>query len=155
MTENEHIATARGTNLGISTKFATEIARFVRGKSLVKAKKELNGVLEQKVAVPFKRYIFDLGHKRGASGPGRYPIKATKEILVLLESAEANAENKGLDKELLYVQNVIANKGTTQVRAGRKRARHTKRTHVQVILVEKEKKKEEKSKEEKKEKSKK
>ncbi|MBS3162690.1 50S ribosomal protein L22 [Candidatus Woesearchaeota archaeon] len=155
MTETEHIATARGVNLGISTKFAMEIARFVRGKSLVKAKKELNGVLEQKIAVPFKRYNFDLGHKRGASGPGRYPIKATKEILLLIESAEANAENKGLDKELLVVQNVIANKGTTQVRAGRKRARHAKRTHVQVILIEKEKKKEEKPKEQKKEKGKK
>ncbi len=144
MTEKEHIATARGTNLGISTKFAMEVARFVRGKSLVKAKKDLQAVLLQKVAVPFKRYNQDLGHKKGASGPGRYPLKTVKEILALLESAEANADNKGINKELLYVQNVIANKGSTQVRAGRKRARHAKRTHVQVILAEEEKKENEK-----------
>lgn len=150
MTENEQIATARGTNLGISTKFAMEVARFVRGKSLIKAKKDLENVLLQKVAVPFKRYHFDLGHKRGASGPGRYPLKTTQEILTLLESAEANADNKGLDKESLYVKSIITNKGSTQVRAGRKRARHAKRTHVEIILAEKEKKKEEKKEKDKK-----
>lgn len=140
MIKNEHIAIARGTNLGISTKFSREVAKFIRGKSLARAKKELQEVLEMKRAVPFKRYNFDLGHKKGASGPGRYPLKTTKEILGLLNSAEKNAENKNLEVKELYVKSIITNKGSTQVRAGRKRARHAKRTHVEIILAEKEKK---------------
>jgi large subunit ribosomal protein L22 len=144
MAEKEHIAVARGTNLGISTKFAREVAKFVRGKNLKNAKKDLEEVLLQKKAVPFKRYNQDLGHKVGASGPGRYPMKTVTEILALIKSAEANANNKGLDHESLFVKSIITNKGSTQMRAGRKRGRHAKRTHVEVILAEKEKKKEEK-----------
>jgi len=142
MITKEHLATARGTNLGISTKFTREIGKFICGKKLVVAKKMLNGVIDLTVAVPFRRYNFDLGHKVGSVGPGRFPVKAAKEMLNLVESAEMNAINKGLDSDSLYVYRVITNKGTTQMKAGRHRGRHTKRTHIQVDLAEKEKKKE-------------
>jgi len=144
MEAREHIASARGSNLGLSTKFAVEVASFIRGKNLVTAKKLIQGVIDAKVAVPFKRYHMDLGHKRGSVGPGRYPMKVAVEVLRLLNSAEMNATNKGLDVDALFVSKVIANKGNTQMRPGRHRGRHAKRTHIEIFLTEREKKKVEK-----------
>lgn len=141
MEKNEHTATAKGENLGISRKFAVEVTGFIRGRTLVDAKKKMEDVIALKVAVPFKRYHMDLGHKRGPMGPGRFPGKVAKEVLLLLKSAEMNAENKGLDKESLYVSRAVAHKGSTQMKAGRHRGRHAKRTHIEIALAEKEKKK--------------
>ena len=142
MEERQHIASARGNNFDVSTKFAVEVATFIRGKNLAAAKKLIQGVIDKTVAVPFKRYHMDLGHKRGSIGPGRYPVKVAEEVLKLLNSAEMNATNKGLDIDSLYISKVIANKGNTQMRPGRHRGRHAKRTHIELILVEREKKKE-------------
>ena len=144
MEHNVHIATAKGENLRISRKFAVEVATFIRGKSLADAKKKMEGVMALKVAVPFRKYHMDLGHKRGHLGPGRFPAHVAKEVLLLLKSAEMNALNKGLDGESLYVFRVVANKGNTQMKPGRHRGRKAKRTHIEITLVEKEKKKTEK-----------
>ncbi len=149
MENKEHIATAKGDNLGISRKFAVEVTGFIRGKTLVDAKKKMENVIALKVAVPFKRYHMDLGHKRGPMGPGRFPAKVAKEVLRLLNSAEMNAQNKGLDMERLYVSRAVANKGSTQMKAGRLRGRHAKRTHIEIGLAEREKKKVEKKEEKK------
>src|SRR3989338_4110817 len=73
MEDTQHIASARGNNIGISRKFAVEVAGFLRGKNLADAKKKMEDVIALKVAVPFKRYHMDLGHKRGPMGPGRFP----------------------------------------------------------------------------------
>lgn len=142
------MATARGENLGISTKFSREVAKFVTGKKVVAVKKLLQGVMEMKTAIPFKRYNFDLGHKTGM-GPGRFPVKVAAELLSLIESAEMNAINKGLDENKLYVYRVITNKGNTQMKPGRQRGRQAKRTHIHVYLTEKENKKKEEKKEKK------
>ena len=139
---DEHTATVKGMNLTISRKFAVEVARFIRGKELSAAKKMLEGVVHQTLAVPFHRYNFDLGHKRGAKGPGRYPKKAARALLQLLCSAEANAENKGLDTASLYVARALVHKGNTVSKPGRHRGRRGKRTHVELVLAEREKRKE-------------
>ncbi len=149
MENKEHIATAKGENLSISRKFAVEVTGFIRGRTLVDAKKKMEDVIALKVAVPFKRYHMDLGHKRGSIGPGRFPSKVAKEILRLLNSAEMNAQNRGLDIESLFVSRAVANKGSTQMKAGRFRGRHAKRTHIEIALAEKEKKKTEQKKEKK------
>lgn len=144
MENTAHIATAKGENLRISRKFAVEVTGFIRGRKLADAKKKMTEVIALKTAVPFKRYHMDLGHKRGSIGPGRFPANVAKEVLRLLNSAEMNAANKGLDMESLYVLRAVANKGNTQMKAGRLRGRHAKRTHIEVSLAEKEKKKTEK-----------
>ncbi len=146
MMNKEHIATAKGMNLGISRKFAVEIGRFIKGKKLSRAKILLEGVIVQDVAVPFTKYNFDLGHKRGSVGPGRFPVKASKEILYLIKSAEMNAINKNFDIENIYVNNILVGKGSTTNRGGRARGRQAKRTHIEIILEEKEKKQEDKKK---------
>ena len=147
--EKAHIATARAENLPVSRKFSIEIANFIRGKDVEKAKKLLTGVLRKEVAVPFKRATFDRGHKRGI-GPGRYPEKATEEILKLINSAEANAQNQGLNTGSLLIASILVNKGTTQWRYGRQKKRQAKRTHIELTLAEKETAKKEKPKTEKK-----
>lgn len=142
MDNKEHIATAKGMNLGISRKFAVEIGRFIKRKKLAKVKTLLKGVMEVKVAVPFTKYNFDLGHKRGSIGPGRFPVSAAKEILYLVKSAEMNAINKNFNMDNVYVTNVLVGMGNTTHRAGRLRGRLAKKTHVQIVLEEKEIKKE-------------
>jgi len=146
MMNKEHIATAKGMNLGISRKFAVEIGRFIKRKKVSKVKTLLEGVIEIKVAVPFTKYHFDLGHKKGSIGPGRFPVSAAKEILYLVKSAEMNAINKNFDMENVYVSNVLVGMGNTTHRAGRLRGRLAKKTHVEIILEEKEVKKEDKKK---------
>ncbi len=127
-------------DLPISTKHVIEIGSFISGKSVERAKRLLKGVIAMTVAVPMKKFNMDTGHKRGMSS-GSFPQKAAKQVLMLLESAEMNAQAKGLNTESLYIKIYKANKGTTQWRAGRQRRRQAKRSHVEIILAEAEVKK--------------
>ncbi|MBS3149419.1 50S ribosomal protein L22 [Candidatus Woesearchaeota archaeon] len=133
--EADHIAVARAQNLPISLKKSVEICDFLRYKELKKAQRILNDVMNKKIAIPFKRYNMDTGHKPGMAA-GRYPGKASFEILKLLNSAEANAENKGLDTEKLVISKLIANKGNKMFHPGRHRGIKMKRTHIEIILEE-------------------
>jgi len=129
----ENSAKALGKNLGISTKQSINICNFVRGKSVKKAKEMLQKVSEKKMAVPFTRFNMDMGHKTGI-GPGRYPIKASLEILAVIAQAEANAQFKGLNTSNLVLNHISANKGVNQWRHGRRR-QMAKRTSI-VVMVE-------------------
>ena len=144
MEPDEHSTIVRGRDLPISTKHAVEICSFIRGKSLQKSKKALQEVMDKKIAVPFKRFNKDTGHKPGRMAAGRYPYKASQKIFDLLASLEANAQNKGLDINSLHLVTVIANKASCPMRPGRRRGRSMRRTHIDIIAEEKvsEKKKE-------------
>ncbi len=134
-----HFASVNVKSLPLSIKQSVEIARYLRGRNLSKSKVFLQDVIDKKRAVPFKRYNRDTGHKPGKVAAGRYPEKAAKHFLMLLNSLEANAENKGLDVDSLILSEVIANKGPDQWHYGRLRRRKMKRTHLQIKAVEKEK----------------
>ena len=134
--EKAHFASVNVKNLPISTKQSVEIAGFIRGKNLKKVKNLLQNVIDKKIAVPFKRYNRDVGHKPGKIASGRYPEKATGHFLVLLNSLEANAENKGLNVDALKLSEVIVNKGPGQWHYGRFRRRKMKRTHLEIKAVE-------------------
>ena len=127
-------ARAYGRALSISTKHSVEICRNINGKALEKAKKYLSEVIEKKRAVKMMRYNRDLAHKKSI-GPGRYPVKAAKEILKVLENAESNAQVKGMGNDLVIVH-ISANKASRSWHFGRKRRRKNKRTHIQVVLGE-------------------
>ena len=134
-----HFATAKSLNLPISTKQSYEVANFIRGKKLEIAKKMLQEVISKKMAVPFKRYNRDTGHKRGKIAAGRYPEKASNAFLTLLNTVEANADSKGLDNEKLMICEVRSTQGSQQWHAGRLRRRRMKRTHIYVKIEEAEK----------------
>ncbi|MBT3324355.1 50S ribosomal protein L22 [archaeon] len=139
MTDEEHSVTARGYNLPISRKFSVEVANFIRYKPLTKAKTMIVGVIAKKVAVPIRIYNRDQAHKKGKIAAGKYPVKIAENVLMLLNSAEMNAVNKGLDTDSLFIKNIIVNKGSSSAKAGRIRGRVNKRTHIEITLEEKKK----------------
>jgi large subunit ribosomal protein L22 len=136
-------AKASGRNIGISRKDSVEVANFIRGKMVSKAKILLEGVIAKDVVVPYRRYNRDRGHKRGKVAAGRYPVKTSTEVLKLIESAEANAVNKGMNADELFISEIIANKGNGQMHHGRKRGREMKRTHLEIKVQEIKRKKKE------------
>ncbi|MEW6063197.1 MAG: 50S ribosomal protein L22 [Nanoarchaeota archaeon] len=129
-----------GRNLQISAKHSVEIGSFIRNRRLDVAKNLLKQVVEKKVAVPFKRYNRDTGHKAGIAA-GQYPIKASEMILRLLNSVEKNAIAKGMNASNLIISFFSANKGGLAWHYGRKRGRKMKNTHIEIRVKEKEEQK--------------
>ena len=142
--KKENMARAIGKSLPISFKYSIEICNSIRNKNIGYAKNLLNDAIDEKKAIPFRVYTMHLGHKRKI-GPGRYPKKASIEILNLINAVEANAQFKGLNTSNLVIKSIIANKGVRSARSGRKRGRKNKMTHIEIVVEEmaaKEKKKE-------------
>jgi len=139
---NEHMAKAMGIGMPISTKMAIEICNYIRNRDLQEAKRFLADVAAKKRAVPLKRFNKNVGHKKGKIAAGRYPVKAAKFMLKLLEGVETNAQLKGLNTGSLRICHLVANRAAAQTRSGRQRGRETKSTHVEIVVEETAKKKE-------------
>lgn len=109
----EKTAKASGREVRVSHKSAREICKTIKGMMLTQAKQYLRDVMAKKKPVPFRRFTKKLGHRHGLERAyaGRYPVKAAKQILKILEGAESNAENKGLDTERLRVMHASAYPG--------------------------------------------
>lgn len=99
--------------VSISPKHAVEIAREIKGMNIEKARRFLEDVVNLRRPVPFKRYNKKVPHRRGLTGwpAGRYPVKAAKFFLKLLDNLENNAEQKGLDVSRLKIIHCAAFKG--------------------------------------------
>lgn len=134
----EHCAQARSLNLPISTKHSVEISKSLRFRSVAYAKKFLEGVAALDRAVPFHRFKRDVGHKPGMAA-GRFPQKAACAFLRLMNSVEANAQAKGLNSSSLKIVKLVANKAAIPMTGGRNRS-GTKRTHLEVVVAEVERK---------------
>jgi len=135
----EKTAKVLGVGLAISLKQSVEICSAIRNKPLEKAKQLLTDVTTGKTPIAYTRFNKDVGHKTGM-GPGRYPVKAAGEFLKLLQSAESNAQFKGLNTAHLIVQHALAQNASRPFHAGRKRRRRMKRAHIQIVIAEKGKK---------------
>ncbi|MBI2145214.1 50S ribosomal protein L22 [Candidatus Woesearchaeota archaeon] len=134
--DGKTMARAMGVALPISTKKAVELCSFIRGKELSKAVRLLEAVVEERIAIPFRKYAKGgTGHKPGI-GPGRYPKNACIEVIKLLRQAEANAKVKGLDGTRLVVSSILAQKAALSWHYGRQRRRRMKRTHVEIVVSE-------------------
>ncbi len=117
----ERHAKASGVNLNISTKDAVIVCRKIRGMKFEDAEKFLEDLLAQKRSID-----------------GKYYTKTVREILKLLESCKANAENLGLDEEFLVVH-ASAHKGPT-IRRRRRKAdfgNRMKISNIEIMLIEK------------------
>ena len=128
--------TAKGLNLPISTKDTIEISNAIRGKPVARAKAILNDVISEKVPIKYRRFTNGVGHKPGI-GSGRCPVNASKSILKILNSAEANAQVAGLDVKMLIIQAIIPNRASRGYHFGRHRGMQTKSTNVEIVLGEK------------------
>jgi large subunit ribosomal protein L22 len=105
-------AKAVGKDMPVSPKFAREVVGMIRGRKVEEAAVMLEEVIAKKRAVPLKRYNMRVSHKAGI-GPGRYPVKAAKAILSILESASSNAEYKGLDVSSMSIATISIARGVT------------------------------------------
>lgn len=113
----DNIAKAKANELNMSPKHSIEIATFIRHQRVNDAIAYLNEVITLKKAIPFRRFNRNVAHKRGLPGnwdAGRYPVKASKAYIRVLESVKKNAEYIGLDAENLEIIHVSANRGRAQ-----------------------------------------
>ena len=112
--EGDMFARGKVNEVNVSPKHSIEIASFIRNKRINDAISYLNDVVALKKAIPFRRFNRNVAHKRGLPGnwdAGRYPVKASKIYIKLLESVKKNAEYLGLDAENLKIVHVSANRG--------------------------------------------
>jgi len=111
--EEEKYVKASLREVSISPKHAVEIAREIRGMYVEDARRYLEEVISLKRAVPFKRYKKKVPHRRGLNKwyAGRYPVKAAKYFLRLLDNLINNAEEKELDVERLKIVHCAAHRG--------------------------------------------
>ena len=113
----DNIAKAKANELNMSPKHSIEIATFIRHQRVNDAIAYLNDVVGLKKAIPFRRFNRNVAHKRGLPGnwdAGRYPVKASKAYIRVLESVKKNAEYIGLDADNLEIIHVSANRGRAQ-----------------------------------------
>ncbi len=108
----EKTSKAIGKELHISRKQAHEISSKIKGMKVNTARSFLENVVLLKQAVPYKRYVRNVPHRRGMC-TGRYPQKAAKEFLKVLLNAQNNARYKGLESDNLRIMLVNTKKGHT------------------------------------------
>lgn len=130
----ETMAKARGRDLPVSFKHSVNICKFLKGKNLDKAIKYLEKVIEKKKAIPFKKYKRKQGHRKGME-TGKYPVKASKKIIKVLENLKNNAVDKGLSENLKIIHAGANRAVSKESRAMRGRSRST---HVEFIAKEEE-----------------
>ncbi len=139
----EKTVKASGREVRVSHKHAREVCKTIKGMMLTQAKKYLRDVIAKKKPVLFKRFKKKAGHRRGLEKAytGKYPIKAAKHILKVLEGAEANAENKGLDSDRLRIIHASAYPGMKVKRFmprahGRATPKFQILSHIEIALEE-------------------
>src|SRR5215831_11640193 len=126
----------------ISHKHAREIALAIKGKSIETARTYLQSVVNLEHAVPFRRYNNEVGHKSDTGVmAGRYPEKAAKEFIRLLDNLESNAEYRGMDLDRLKIVNATVHKGRkierfTPRAMGRATPKINILTHVELVAQE-------------------
>ena len=130
----------------VHPKVMREVAAAIKGMKLQDAKRFLRNVIAKKEAVPFRRAHGKQAHRRGLADKwkwpiGRYPVKASKYMLKLLDNVENNAANKQLDVERLKIIHVAAHKGVTLKRwmpraFGRATPKNRVHSHVEIVVEE-------------------
>ena len=139
------IARAIAKNQPVSTKFATELCREMRGKTLSSVEERLERIRDGKEFLPLRQYNKKVPHRKGDSSSGvksgRFPRNLCGVVLKLLESVKANADFKGLDSENLLVVHCFASHGFARGGMQSKgkisgKRRYNKSTHIEVIVTE-------------------
>lgn len=92
-------ASAKFQDARISIKHSVVICKELKGKSLKKAKALLEGLLDESRDID-----------------GKHFSSAAKKFLEILENAEANAKQKNLNLDKLFVKKAKADAGETFVR---------------------------------------
>lgn len=139
----DRTAIASAREVDISPKAAREICNFIKDKFLDQAKAYLEEVIVKKKAIPYKRHNKHVAHRKDLTGwpAGRYPVKAAKKVLEVLENAENNAEFKGLDVDRMKIVHAAAQKGMTVKRfftraQGSSSPKYNYLSHIEIAIEE-------------------
>ena len=155
--QGSRLATARSVQVDMHVKHCFEVCRAIKNKTAGEAIAFLNQVLKidsnradvrrKAAAVPFRLGSGNkrkrrsgpsmVGHRKGGIGPGRFPVKASREIIKVIESAMENAryQYEDIDAEEMLITHIAAHRG--RIRKGwipRARGRATPSKHYQVNL---------------------
>ena len=127
----------------MSHKHSKEIAKEVKGMTAGEAVEYLEQVIAGERSVPFKSHNSGVGHRNDIDGwdAGRYPEKASKAFLDLLENATNNADHQGFDGETMRIAHVAAHKvgespGRKPRAFGRASEWNTPQVDVEMVLAE-------------------
>ena len=104
----------------ISLKHSKAISKAIKGKTVADAEAYLEAVINEERSVPFKQHNTGVGHRSDIDGwdAGRYPEKASKDFLKLIENVRNNADEQGFEGSEMVIKHVAAHK--TGERPGRK-----------------------------------
>jgi len=127
----------------MSHKHSKEIAKEIKGMTAGEAVDYLEAVVAGEQSVPFKSHNSGVGHRNDIDGwdAGRYPEKASKAFLDLLENATGNADHQGFDGETMEIIHVAAHKvgespGRKPRAFGRASEWNTPQVDVELVLSE-------------------
>jgi large subunit ribosomal protein L22 len=144
--DESRIAKAVARDASVSYKKLVNLARVIKGMKLQEAFTYLENVMEKRQPVPQWRYHGKTPHHKGAPELGKvpyakYPVKAAKIMYKLLKNVEANAENKDLDTDNLWIIHVGVHKSMTLKRVmprayGRSTPKYRRLSHIEVIVEE-------------------
>ena len=134
--QGSRLATARAVEADVHVKHCFEIARAIKHQTAGEAITFLNNVLKidsdrpdirkKAAAVPFRLGSGNkkrkrsgpsmVGHRKGGIGPGRYPVKASRIMIKLLESCMENARHQyeDIDPEEMVITHCAAHRGTSR-----------------------------------------
>ena len=139
----ETTAKAAGRDIPVKPKFAVNVAKALKGKSVKQARTFLEEVVAKKTAVPFKVHARHVKHRRGKVGPGQFPVSVAAAYLRVLNDAASNAEYKGLDPDNMYVWHAAAHRaaplpGFMPRAQGRATQWNKQCSHLELVLKNKE-----------------
>ncbi|MDP2925430.1 MAG: uL22 family ribosomal protein [Nanoarchaeota archaeon] len=126
--EKKNQSIVNGRDMPVSLKQAVAIAKYIRSKDIDVAINMLEEVIKMKKPVPMRG---EIPHRRGMMS-GRYPVKASKEILRLLKSLKSNAiqDELELEKFKLHAIPNLAPRPYKRFGSGR-----FKRCHITIKLI--------------------
>ncbi|GAA5961645.1 hypothetical protein JCM3765_000462 [Sporobolomyces pararoseus] len=142
--DRKSVGISKGSYLRVHYKNTRETAAALQGLTLSKAIKFLQDVQTHTACVPFRRHNGSVGRTAQAKVhgvvQGRWPVKSAKFLLALIKNAQANAEVNGLDKDELFVKNIVIQQAPKMRRRtyrahGRINPYQSSPTHLEVILA--------------------
>lgn len=131
---------ASGREINMSPKASREVCKTIKGKKLTDAIDLLDFVINLNRPIHFRRHKKEVAHKRSTEKfhAGRYPVKVAKQISLILNEVEYNADFKGLDTSNIRIIHAATHRARTipgyiPRAMGRSSARNHELVHVEII----------------------
>ncbi len=143
--ETDPDTTAKGMlrDRNVSPKHSKAVARAIKHETVGDAEAYLQSVIDEETSVPTRQHNSGVGHRSDIDGwdAGRFPQKAAKEFLKLLENVRNNADRQGFDADEMEIAHVAAHKvgqrQSQQPRAmGRASPHNTPEVDVEMVIAE-------------------